>query len=93
MGEAGGGRREREEVGSLGKLVKNHSVKKRGEVNQAQPQPQPQPRGKLRTPVMEEKRGELQAKKEKRSEYASSLLLRHSFCATSPLTTAKTNPT
>jgi hypothetical protein len=33
------------------------------------------------------------SEKEKRSEYASSLLLRHSFCAASPLTIAKTNPT
>lgn len=89
VGEAGGGRRE--EVGGVlvSKLAKKALGKEkgRGQTSAAAAARQ------IQYPCHGREKRRTASEKEKRSEYASSLLLRHSFCAGSPLTIAKTNPT
>jgi len=84
--EAGGGRK----LGSLGKLAKKvlGKEKGRGQTSAAAAAAARQ----IQYPCHSREMRRTASEKEKRSEYASSLLLRHSFRAASPLTTAKTNP-
>jgi hypothetical protein len=89
--EAGGGRK----LGSLGKLAKKvlGKEKGRGQTSAAAAAAAAAAARQTQYPCHGREKRRTASEKEKRSEYASSLLLRHSFCAASPLTIAKTNPT